>query len=89
MNVAAPNWSGAVGVDAAVLANVKALGPIHRDALSTATSIKVTTLCGALDRLIKRGLVAEATHKVYNPATRRNVKAYIPVHAAQPETDDA
>jgi hypothetical protein len=62
-------------VDAAVLANIKALGPICRDALCTAANVLNSTACGAIDRLMKRGLVTEHG-KVWNHTTHRNVKAY-------------
>lgn len=65
----------AIPVDNAVLANITALGPICRDALCKAASILNSTACGAIDRLMKRGLVEEAG-KVWNHTTRRNVKAY-------------
>lgn len=69
--------SGRAGtVDAAVLAHVKALGTVCRDAIVTSTELRVSTVCGAIDRLKKKNLIEEAPDKVLNTATGRNVKAY-------------
>ncbi len=63
-------------LDAAVLACITAYGPICRDALCKAANIRVSTACGAVDRLKKRGLVEIAADKVWNHTTKRNVQAY-------------
>lgn len=68
---------GRVGtVDAAVLANIQALGPICRDVLCKAAQIKVSTACGSIDRLKKRNLIEVAPDKVWNHSTSRWVQAY-------------
>jgi hypothetical protein len=72
--------SGRAGtVDAAVLANIKALGPICRDVLCVAAQVRISTACGAINRLMKRGEVVEHG-TVWNHTTRRNVKAYKAAH---------
>lgn len=63
-------------LDEGVLAQVKALGPICRDALCTAAGIRVSSACGALKRLEDRGLIEKSPHTVWNAETRRNVVAY-------------
>jgi len=63
-------------LDEAVLAQVKALGPVCRDALCTAAGILTQSACGTLNRLEKRGLIEKADVKVWNHTTRRWVAAY-------------
>ncbi len=71
-------------VDAAVLANVIALGPICRDALCIAARVQTSTACGAVARLKARGLIEVAPDKVWNHRTQRNVQAYRAVGGSAP-----
>lgn len=69
---------GAATVDAAVLAYIRAIKPVTRAAICEATGLRVSTACGAIDRLMKRGLVEEAPDRVFLAETKRRVKAYQP-----------
>jgi predicted transcriptional regulator len=47
-----------------------------RSAICASTELRESTACGALDRLIKAGLVEEYPQRVLWVPTGRNVKAY-------------
>lgn len=70
------NTGRAETVDAAVLANIKALGPVCRDVLCKAANVKVSTACGSIGRLKQRNLIEVAPDKVWNHTTARWVQAY-------------
>jgi DNA-binding MarR family transcriptional regulator len=65
-------------VDAAVLAYIMAIKPVTRAAICETTGLRVSTACGAIDRLMKKGLIEEAPDRVHLAETNRNVKAYQP-----------
>lgn len=65
-------------VDAAVLATVIGHSPVPRRIVCDYTGLRDSTACGAIDRLLKKGLIEEAPGRVYLQETNRNVKAYQP-----------
>lgn len=67
---------GAETTEAAVLAYLNVFSPVSRDAMCEAIGMRISTACGAINALMKRGLVREAAAKVYNPSTHRWVHAY-------------
>lgn len=70
---------GRVGtVDAAVLAYIMAINPVTRAAICETTGLRVSTACGAIDRLLKQGLIEESPVRVLLTETNRRVKAYRP-----------
>lgn len=73
-----------VTIEAAVLANIQALGPICRDALCKAANIRVSSACATIDTLKKKGLVAVHPEKVWNHTTQRNVQAYVAIETLHP-----
>jgi hypothetical protein len=76
------NTGRAGTVDAAVLAHIKEAGPLCRSAVCAAANLRESTACGAIDRLMKQGLVQESEHRVLWVPTNRNVKAYEAVPCA-------
>lgn len=68
-------YGRAAKVDEQVWSCLHSQGKAIRDVICERTGLLVSTVCGALDRLKKRGAVEEVG-TAFNETTRRNVTVY-------------